>query len=89
MQLDSSSSDASSFENSSLSEENAVRRVLLCFSWRRNMDLLQSSSSKHCIHEVVEVAGLRVLCLLWILLIHVCTIVYYLSGKVESQIEQK
>lgn len=81
---DSNSSDSSSMGKSSLTHINPLRSALLCFSWRRNMGILYSSASKHCIHDVVEVAGLRALSLLWILLIHVCTFVYYLAGKKQS-----
>lgn len=60
---------------------NIFRRFLIAFSWRRNYEILFSSVPKYCINDVIEIVGLRALCLLWILLVHVCTVLYYISGK--------
>lgn len=64
-----------------MSNPNVLRRILLAFSWRRNFEILFSDSPKYCITEVIETVGLRVFCLSWILLVHVCTVLYYVSGK--------
>lgn len=66
-----------------------VRRILLAFSWRRNYEILFSDLPKYCINDVIEIVGLRVLCLLWILVVHVCTVLYYVSGKRTFQIKKK
>ncbi|XP_031626081.1 uncharacterized protein LOC116342557 [Contarinia nasturtii] len=60
---------------------NVLRRILLAFSWRRNFELLFSDKPKFCISEVIEISGLRVLCLLWLLLYHVCIVLYYISDN--------
>lgn len=31
--------------------------------------------------DVVEISGLRVFCVLWIILVHVTTVLYYVAGK--------
>lgn len=80
----SSSSSSSSDQESvsiSMTHPNVLRRILLAFSWRRNFEILFSDSPKYCITEVIETVGLRVFCLSWILLVHVCTVLYYVSGK--------
>lgn len=64
-----------------MANPNVLRRILLAFSWRRNFEILFSDSPKYCITEVIETVGLRVFCLSWILLVHVCTVLYYVSGK--------
>ena len=78
------SSDSSNESlNTDTTRSNALRRILLAFSWRRNFVILFSESPKNCISDVIEIAGLRVLCLLWILLVHICTVLYYVAGKIN------
>lgn len=78
----SASSDGSNEALSSdTTKSNALRRILFSFSWRRNFAILFSEQPKNCISDVIEIAGLRVLCLLWILLVHICTVLYYVAGE--------
>ncbi|XP_055303582.1 nose resistant to fluoxetine protein 6-like [Sitodiplosis mosellana] len=74
------SSDAGSVSIAS-SNPNSLRALLLAFSWRRNFEILFSDLQRYCISDVIEIAGLRVLCLLWILLVHVTTVLYYVSDN--------
>lgn len=74
------SSDAGSV-SIAMTNTNILRRILLAFSWRRNFEILFSDLPNYCISDVIEIAGLRVMCLLWILLVHVCTVLYYISGN--------
>lgn len=67
--------------NADTTRTNVLRRMLFSFSWRRNFAILFSESPKNCISDVIEIAGLRVLCLLWILLVHICTVLYYVAGE--------
>lgn len=60
---------------------NSLKNLLLAFSWRQNLVLLSSEFSEHCIMDVIEISGLRVLCVLWILLVHVTTVLYFVAGK--------
>lgn len=59
-----------------------LRQFLLAFSWRRNVETLFSASPKDCISEPIEISGLRVFALLWILMVHVCTVLYFVSGEI-------
>lgn len=59
---------------------DAIRNILLAFSWRQNFRLLTSEFTEHCIMDVIEISGLRVLCVLWILLVHVTTALYFVAG---------
>lgn len=80
--IDSASSDNSNEAlNGDTTRSNALRRILFSFSWRRNFAILFSELPKNCISDVIEIAGLRVLCLLWILLVHICTVLYYVAGE--------
>lgn len=83
---DTVSSDNSSQEalNADTTKSNALRRILMAFSWKRNFAILFSESPKNCISDVIEISGLRVLCLLWILLVHICTVLYYVAGKIRK-----
>lgn len=58
-----------------------LRCFFLAFSWRKNYKILHSDSPKYCISEVIEISGLRVLAMLWILMVHVCTVLYSVSGE--------
>lgn len=69
----------------STTKPSALRYILLAFSWRRNFEILFSDLPKYCINDVIEIAGLRVLCLLWILLVHICTVLYYVAGEHHYQ----
>lgn len=68
-----------------MSNPSVLRRVLIAFSARRNFEMLFSDLPKYCISEVIEISGLRVLCLLWILLFHVCTVLYFISGMCHEK----
>lgn len=70
------------------STSNPLRRFLLSFSWRRNFEILFSDLPNDCVNDVIEIAGLRVICLLWISMVHVCTVLYYISGKIHITIKQ-
>lgn len=70
------------------STSNPLRRFLLSFSWRRNFEILFSDLPNDCVNDVNEIAGLRVICLLWISMVHVCTVLYYISGKIHIIIKQ-
>lgn len=61
-----------------------LRQFLLAFSWRRNYETLFSASPKDCISEPFEISGLRVFALLWMLMVHVCTVLYFVSGEILS-----
>lgn len=61
--------------------DGSLRNLLLAFSWRQNFVLLSSEFTEHCITDVVEISGLRVFCVLWIILVHVTTVLYYVAGK--------
>jgi len=63
------------------SNASFMRRFLLAFSWRKNCEILFSDSPKHCVNDVIEIAGLRLCSLLWILMVNVCTVLYYISGE--------
>lgn len=78
-----SSDNSNEALNADTTRTNALRRILLAFSWRRNFAILFSELPKNCISDVIEIAGLRVLCLLWILLVHICTVLYYVAGKIN------
>lgn len=64
-----------------------LRQFLLAFSWRKNYEILFSASPKDCISEPIEISGLRVFALLWILMVHVCTVLYFVSGEILSTIQ--
>lgn len=59
-----------------------IRQFLLAFSWRRNYETLFSVVPKDCINEPIEISGLRVFALCWILMVHVCTVLYFVSGEI-------
>lgn len=61
--------------------DGSLRNLLLAFSWRQNFVLLSSEFTEHCITDVVEISGLRVFCVLWIILVHVTTVLYYVAGE--------
>lgn len=80
-EVSASSNSSNSALSSDSTRSNALRRILFSFSWRRNFAILFSEQPKNCISDVIEIAGLRVLCLLWILLVHICTVLYYVAGE--------
>lgn len=79
-------SDPNSFGGTSLDTTildcGWLRQFLLAFSWRKNYETLFSASPKDCISEPIEISGLRVFALLWILMVHVCTVLYFVSGEI-------
>lgn len=66
--------------------DGSLRNLLLAFSWRQNFVLLSSEFTEHCITDVVEISGLRVFCVLWIILVHVTTVLYYVAGELSNPI---
>lgn len=71
----------SASSSSSSSSHNVVQRIVLAFSWRRNFRILFSDLPHHCVADVIDISGLRMLSLLWMLLVHVCTVLYYVAGE--------
>lgn len=59
---------------------STVRKIVLAFSWRRNIDHLMSGSQHEC-NEIGAVCGVHVVCTMWIILVHTCTVLSYVCGK--------
>lgn len=60
--------------------KNSLRKILLAFSWRKNFTFLMNNDQFDR-NEIAVVCGVQVMCLLWIILIHTCTVLFYVSGK--------
>lgn len=62
---------------------DAMKKTLLAFSWRKNINYLMMSSSNNQLecNEISAVCGVQVVCILWIILVHTCTVLFYVCGK--------
>lgn len=71
----------------SSTSHTVVQNIFLSFSWRRNFRILFSDLPHHCIADVTDISGLRLLSMSWMLLVHVCTVIYYVAGELEMESE--
>ncbi|KAJ6624113.1 hypothetical protein Bhyg_17107 [Pseudolycoriella hygida] len=57
---------------------STMRKILLAFSWRKNFMHFLNSNQLEC-NEIAAVCGVQVMCLFWIILVHTCTVLFYVS----------
>lgn len=73
-----------------ISKKSIIKKLILAFSWNQNYRLMfithnnknydNNNSSRNC-KDIDVISGIRVLCVLWIIFIHSCTILYYFAGN--------
>lgn len=67
------------------SNNSTLRKILLAFSWRKNISYLINNNRLES-SEIAAVCGVQVICLLWIILIHTCTVLFYVCGKYQNEV---
>lgn len=70
------------------STKGVIRKILLAFSWRQNYRQLYNTCHRYG-KEVPAVSGLRVLCFMWIILVHTCTFLFYIADNKNYRINSK
>lgn len=66
--------------NPNCRSNSTARKTLLAFLWRKNIAYLMSNNRLES-NEIAAVCGIQVMCSLWIILVHTCTVLFYVSGK--------
>ncbi len=59
---------------------SAMRKTLLAFSWRKNIRYLMNNNQLES-NEIGAVCGVQVVCIMWIILVHTCTVLFYVAGE--------
>ncbi len=59
---------------------SALRKTLLAFSWRKNICYFMTDDQFER-NEIAAVCGVQVVCIMWIILVHTCTVLFYVCGK--------
>ncbi|XP_037028727.1 nose resistant to fluoxetine protein 6-like [Bradysia coprophila] len=59
---------------------STARKIVLAFSWRKNLNHLMNANQFEC-NEIAAVCGVQVVGVMWIMLVHTCTVLSYVCDN--------